>query len=49
MYHRFNESKYPSTNIQMDVFEKHIEFIKETDFDLYNPKEFEKKFDQAVH
>ena len=47
MYHRFNESKYPSTNIQMDVFEKHIEFIKETDFDLYNPKEFEKKFDQA--
>ena len=20
MYHRFNENKYPSTNIQMDVF-----------------------------
>ena len=36
MYHRFNESKYPSTNIQMDVFEKHIEFIKKTDF-LNNP------------
>ena len=28
MYHRFNESKYPSTNIQMDVFENHIETIK---------------------
>ena len=22
MYHRFNENKYPSTNIQMDVFFK---------------------------
>ena len=22
MYHRFNESKYPSTNIQMDIFRK---------------------------
>ena len=28
MYHRFNESKYPSTNIQMDIFKKHIELIK---------------------
>jgi len=46
MYHRFNESKYPSTNIQMDIFKKHIEFIKKTDFDLYNPKEFEKNFDK---
>ena len=46
MYHRFNESKYPSTNIQMDVFKKHIEFIKKTDFDLYNPKEFEKNFNK---
>ena len=22
MYHRFNENKYPSTNIQMDILEK---------------------------
>ena len=29
MYHRFNENKYPSTNIQMDIFEKQMEIIKE--------------------
>ena len=28
MYHRFDESKYPSTNIQMDVFREHITIIK---------------------
>ena len=29
MYHRFNESKYPSTNIQMEIFKEHIELIKD--------------------
>ena len=24
MYHRFNENKYPSTNIRMDIFEQQI-------------------------
>ena len=28
MYHRFNENKYPSTNIQMDIFEKQININK---------------------
>ena len=28
MYHRFNETKYPSKNIQMDVFKDQIEIIK---------------------
>ena len=28
MYHRFNENKYPSTNIKMDIFKKHIEYYK---------------------
>ena len=28
MYHRFNETKYPSTNIQMDVFKEHVKLIK---------------------
>ena len=45
MYHRFNESKYPSTNIQMDIFKKHIEFIQNSAFVFYNPKNFEKEFD----
>ena len=28
MYHRFNENKYPSTNIQMDIFKEQMEIIK---------------------
>ncbi len=37
MYHRFNESKYPSTNIQMDIFKKHIKSINETGYKFLNP------------
>ena len=44
MYHRFNESKYPSTNIQMDIFQEHIKLIKDSGFKLFNPNDFEKKF-----
>ena len=45
MYHRFNESKYPSTNIQIDIFKKHLEIIKNSKFDFYNPNNFKNKFD----
>ena len=44
MYHRFNESKYPSTNIQMDIFKKHIKLIKDSGFNFYHPKNFENEF-----
>ena len=44
MYHRFNEDKYPSTNIQMDTFEKQIEIIKKSNYEFNNPSEFEKIF-----
>jgi len=44
MYHRFNEFKYPSTNIQMDTFEKQIEIIKKSNYEFNNPSEFEKIF-----
>ena len=44
MYHRFNESKYPSTNIQMDVFKQQIELIKNLKYKFYNPKDLEKNF-----
>tara|TARA_B100000989_G_scaffold57227_1_gene38780 strand:+ start:56 stop:1117 length:1062 start_codon:yes stop_codon:yes gene_type:complete len=47
MYHRFNESKYPSTNIQMNIFKKHVDIIKNSNFDFYNPVEFEKNFKQT--
>ena len=44
MYHRFNESKYPSTNIQMDIFKKHIDIIKNSNFNFQNPINFEEQF-----
>jgi peptidoglycan/xylan/chitin deacetylase (PgdA/CDA1 family) len=44
MYHRFNESKYPSTNIQMDIFKQQIKIIKDSNYKFNNPNEFEKMF-----
>ena len=46
MYHRSNESKYPSTNIQLDVFKKHIEIIKNSGIKFIHPKEFEQNLYQ---
>ena len=46
MYHRFNENKYPSTNIKMDIFKEHIKIIKENGYDFYNPKLFIDEFDK---
>jgi poly-beta-1,6-N-acetyl-D-glucosamine N-deacetylase len=46
MYHRFNESKYPSTNIQMDVFKEQIRLIKNSGLNFYNPEEFKNKFNK---
>tara|TARA_B110000305_G_scaffold225236_1_gene271605 strand:- start:50 stop:1114 length:1065 start_codon:yes stop_codon:yes gene_type:complete len=44
MYHRFDEDKYPSTNIQMDVFKKQIEIIKKFKYNFYDPKNLENNF-----
>ena len=44
MYHRFNEDKYPSTNIQMDVFKKQIEIIKKLKYNFYDPGNLEENF-----
>ena len=44
MYHRFNEFKYPSTNISMDVFKKHVELISNAKLTFYHPKNFEDEF-----
>ena len=44
MYHRFNEFKYPSTNISMDIFKKHIKLILESNYSFYHPKDFENEF-----
>ena len=47
MYHRFDENKYPSTNIQMDVFKEHIKIIKNNNFEFLNPKNFNGEFNKV--
>ena len=44
MYHRFNEFKYPSTNISMDVFKKHVDLILDANLTFYHPKDFVDEF-----
>ena len=40
MYHRFNENKYPSTNIQLDVFKQQLEIIENQGIKFIHPKDF---------
>ena len=44
MYHRFNEFKYPSTNISMDVFINHIKLINDSNLSFYHPEKFVEEF-----
>jgi len=53
MYHRFEENKYPSTNIKIDDFKKQLEIIQNQNINFVNPKNFEqslnlKKNDRKV-
>ena len=41
MYHRFEENKYPSTNIKIIDFIKQIDLIKKNDFIFVNANDFE--------
>ena len=40
MYHRFEENKYPSTNIKIKDFKEHIKIIRNSGFIFLNPNEF---------
>ena len=44
MYHRFDENKYPSTNIQMNIFLQHIKLIKSLNYEFIHPNIFQKDF-----
>ncbi|MCK9472345.1 polysaccharide deacetylase family protein [Sulfurimonas sp.] len=35
MYHRFEEPKYPSTNIRMEQFEKHLEYLSQNGYSVW--------------
>ena len=41
MYHRFEENKYPSTNIKINDFKEHLKIIEENNIKFINPKDFE--------
>ena len=41
MYHRFDENKYPSTNIKTADFIRHLDLIKSNNFKFINANEFE--------
>jgi len=47
MYHRFNENKYPSTNIRMEVFKKHMEIVKRKKYNFLDPNDFDKNFSEV--
>ena len=46
MYHRFDENKYPSTNIKMEVFVEQIAMIKNANYEFYDIQEFIDNFNQ---
>ena len=44
MYHRFNESQYPSTNIQIEIFKNQVEIIQNYNYNFYNPDNLKENF-----
>ena len=43
MYHRFEENKYPSTNIKILDFKNQLEIIQKNNIKFINPKNFEQE------
>jgi len=41
MYHRFEENKYPSTNIKINDFLEHLKIIEKNNIKFVNPNNFE--------
>ena len=48
MYHRFNENKYPSTNIRMDMFDEQMKIIKNQGYEFYYHKNFLNEFNKVI-
>ena len=43
MYHRFNENKYPSTNIKNNIFLEHLNEIKNIGLEFLDYKQYKKR------
>ncbi len=48
MYHRFDENKYPSTNIRMEVFNKHLKEINKLNLEFISFDKFEKIINKNI-
>ena len=48
MYHRFDENKYPSTNIQNDIFNKHIIEIEKSQLKFIDAKNLLDKLESKL-
>ena len=46
MYHRFDENKYPSTNIKLDIFKKQLDLIEKNNMEYYDPSKFDNEFNK---
>ena len=46
MYHRFEESKYPSTNIQLDVFKEQLTIIENEGIKFIHPRDLKKNLSE---
>ena len=48
MYHRFEENKYPSTNIKNDIFAKHLQEINNLGLEFIDYKHFKKIISSSI-
>ena len=48
MYHRFNENKYPSTNIRNEIFIKQLDEINKLNIEFINFKKFEEVLKSSI-
>ena len=49
MYHRFEENKYPSTNIKINDFKEHLKIIEENGLKFIDPRNFENEIKKIKH
>ena len=48
MYHRFEENKYPSTNIKNEIFLQHLNEINKLKIEFISFEKFEKKMEEKI-
>jgi len=48
MYHRFDENKYPSTNIRNEIFTEHLNKIKNSELEFVSFKKFENLLEKNI-